>query len=45
MMARMLGIFVVLYTMAAWLDRLPDRFLNLPNKGYWSQPIAAMRLW
>jgi len=51
MMSTMLGIFVVLYTMAAWLDRLPDRFLNLPNKGCWltadrrDAALATLREW
>jgi len=34
-MATLLGVFVVLHTMVGWLDRVPDRFLNLANKGSW----------
>ena len=51
MMATLLGIFVVLFTMAGWLDRVPDRFLNLPNKGYWlitdrrGAALATLREW
>ena len=51
MMATAYGIFVLLFTMAAWLDRVPDRFLNLPNKGYWlatdrrAQALATLREW
>ena len=51
MMATAYGIFVLLFTMAAWLDRVPDRFLNLPNKGYWlatdrrAQALGTLREW
>jgi uncharacterized membrane protein len=51
MMAALLGIFVALFTMAGWLDRIPDRFVNLPNKGYWLATdrrvatLATLREW
>jgi hypothetical protein len=50
-MVAVLGIFLVLFIMAGGLDRVPDRFLNLPNKGYWlatdrrAAALATLRDW
>lgn len=51
LVAAVLGIFMVLFTMADWLDRVPDRFLNLPNRDYWlaadrrAAALATLRDW
>jgi uncharacterized membrane protein len=43
--------FLVLFVAAGWFRRLPDRFMNLPNKEYWLAParreatFAAFRDW
>ncbi|HWB45585.1 MAG TPA: DUF1648 domain-containing protein [Hyphomicrobiaceae bacterium] len=34
----LLAAFALLFAGAGWLDRLPDRYLNLPNRAYWLAP-------
>ena len=44
-MATLLGVSVVLHTMVGWLDRVPDRFRNLANKGSWLTADRRDGLW
>ena len=50
-LAMMLVVLGILFLSAGWLDRFPDRFVNLPNKDYWLAPgrrsdaFATLRDW
>ena len=49
--ARLVAMCAVLFGLAPWLERLPDRVISLPRKDYWLAPerrsatLGAMRDW
>ncbi len=51
MIAVMLAVLGALFVASGWLEHVPDRFINLPNKAYWlaadrrGPALALLRDW